>query len=229
MRCYTYYMPIPMYSEDSQRRLIDIWARSWAKQGWEPILLNEGDAKLHPNYEDFRRAIWGLPTEYGHEYESSCFLRWLAMAAQETDGGGGVLTDYDVVNYRFKPRPVNPEEMYFLSDQVNRITMGVVIGARKHYEFFCNLFANWTPDKHDWNASAGLFHCSDLSMVTRMFEDGTWDKPAWAKKLNNFQAIFGQEPKPNAWRTAPLVHYGYNMKHAGYWPKYSFIETLRPF
>lgn len=227
MRVYTYYTPIPLYSEDSQRRLIDVWARSWSKQGWEPIVLHEGDAKLHPNYTKFRRHVWNLPTEYGHEYEGACFLRWIAMAAQETDGGGGVLTDYDVINYGWKPRPVNPEEMYFLSDQENRISMGVVIGARKHYEYFCNVFANWVPDTHDWNRNAGLFHCSDLSMAVRMFEEGTWKKPSWAKKMGKIQALFGH--KPEAWRTSLLVHYGYDMFHAGHWPKCDWIEKLRPF
>lgn len=229
MRVYCYYVPIPLYTEESQRKLIDVWARSWSKQGWEPIVLNEGDAKLHPNYSKFKRHVWNLPTEYGHEYEGQCFLRWLAMAAQETDGGGGVLTDFDVINYGLKPAPVNPEEMYFLCDYEphNTISMGVVIGAREHYEFFCRLFADWVPDKHDWNSHAGLFHCSDLSMVTRMFEDKTWKKPAWATKVSNVQAIF--DVSRSQWNTAPLVHFGYNMFHAGYWPKHEHIERLRPF
>jgi len=233
MRVYTYYTPTPLYSEDSQRRLIDVWSRSWSRLGWEPIVLNEGDAMLHPQYERFKKYVWNLPTEYGHEYEGACFLRWLAMASQETDGGGGVMTDYDVINYKFTPKPdrvMDADKMYFLCDYepFNTISMGVVAGARHHYEWFCNLFMNWVPHpQHDWNKKAKLFHCSDLSMLVRMFESRTHEKPEWATKVSNVQAIF--EPSREHWKTAPLVHYGFQMHHAGYWPKADWIEKLRPF
>lgn len=230
MRVYTYYTPIGLYDRDSQERLIDIWARSWSKAGWEPIVLNEGDAMLSPHYDEFRKAVWKLPTEYGHEYETTCFLRWLAMSAQETGGGGGTMTDYDVINYGFPPIAPIKDEMLFFCDYAphDTISLGVVTGTRAHYSYFCDLFLNWVPHpQHDWNPKAKLLHCSDLSMLVRMFENKTHYKPEWAKKVSNVQAIYMKEH--DDWKTAPLVHYGYNMKRSGHWPKWAWIEKMRPF
>lgn len=226
MRVYTYYTPISLYPDDSQTKLIEVWARSWRKQGWEPIVLNEGDAMLHPLYSEFKQHISKLPTEYGHEYEGACFLRWLAMAAQETDGGGGMLTDYDYINYGFSPRAPGLLKMQiFCEPPPIEVTMGLVLAPRMAYEEFCKIVLSWKPSQADWNPNAKLYHCSDLSLLVRMFEHKNFVKPDWMEKVHGFSGLFPRE----SYKTAPLVHYGYEMKHAGLWPKYKHIEKLRPF
>jgi hypothetical protein len=227
MRVYTYYMPIGLYDEYSQRKLIEVWARSWSKFGWEPIVLNEGDAQQHPWYWDYKAHVWNLPTEYGHDYEGSCFLRWLAMAAQATDGGGGMMTDYDVINYGLSPMPPDPNKMkIFCEPPPIPVDMGAVLGTKKHYEEICKIHMGWKPHPiHDWNNSAKLLHCSDLSLMVRMFENGNFPKPEWLVKTFGYSGRF---PRPS-YKTARLVHYGYDMKLAGHWPKWTWIERLRPF
>lgn len=227
-RCYCYYEPVGMYDDHSQRALIDVWARSWRKQGWDPIVLNPGDAMQHPMWERFEANVSKLPSEYGPLYDKACFRRWLAMAAQ-TSGkhGGGLLLDYDVINYRMTPFEPEPDKMVLFCETRQSICMGCVMGTQAHYEFMSNLMANWKVGPEDWNDSTTYrgYHCSDLSMLVRMFDGKNWPKPEWLVKEPGVQGFFPRE----TFRTAPVVHYGFEMKAAGFFPKYQHIERLRPF
>ena len=229
MRVYTFYQVIDNYSEESQRKLLDVWARSWAKRGWEPIVLSIGDAMLHPQFKQFRRAIRKLPTEYGHQYEEPCFLRWLAMAVQETDGGGGMLTDYDAINYSFEPVAPDPAAMkvYCGFPPNDTVICGAINATRGQYQHFCDLFMNWKPDQHDFVQSSTYrgYHCSDLSLLVRMFEDKTFPKPEWCYKIRGVHEVW--HPDREAWKQAPIVHYGYQFIQAGYNPKYLYVEQAR--
>ena len=229
MRCYCYYMPVGLYDEESQRKLIDVWERSWRKSGYEPIVLNEGDAKQHPMYDKFNENVSKLPSEYGPNYDRACFMRWLAMAAQ-TDGkyGGGLMLDYDVISYGFPVIEPDPDKMKIYCEHPPvPIDMGAVLGTREQYEAMASIYANWTPDQGDWNKSKTYngYHCSDLSLLVRMFEHKNYPKPPWLVKEFGYSGRF---PRPS-YKTAQIVHYGYDMKLAGHWPKWQHIERLRPF
>lgn len=219
MNVFTYYSPIPsLYDEDSQRQLIDVWARSWRKQGWNPVVLDESHASLHPRYAFFKELFWSLPTTYGHDYCGACFLRWLAVCAM----GGGMMVDYDVINYSFSPRPPEPSKFVIYCDNPS-IFMGAVNGVEQHYLDFCELFAAWKPDEHDWVGHAGQHHCDDLTYLLRL-QNGFSPRPDW----------FVKEPGCSLWdnlsfRTAPLVHYGFELKARGFFPKWKWVEKLRPF
>jgi hypothetical protein len=229
MRVYTYYTPISLYDEDSQRRLIDVWARSWSKQGWEPIVLNEGDCVYHPLYEEYKRRVFSLPTEYGNEYDGQCFMRWLAMANQLSGPeGGGMMTDYDVINYGLKPISPEPDKMQiFCENPPVPVDMGAVLGPRKLYDWMAKIYLGWKPDAGDWNDSSTYhgYHCSDLSLIVRMFEHKNFPKPNWLEKRFGHFCRFPHE----CYKTADLVHYGYDMKPAGFWPKWAHIEKVRAF
>lgn len=219
---FTYFMPVPgLYSTDSQYRLIDVWRRSWAKAGWNPRVLDESFVKGHPRYNFFKSRYWALPTEYGNEYCGACFFRWLAVAM----AGGGMLTDYDVINYGFEPRdPEEREMIIYCDDPPPTIFMGAVLGTANQFETMAQIFADWNPDKFDWNDHAKLMHCDDLSMLVRMFETKTYPKPEWLVKKPGC-GLYDFSP----WKTSKLVHYGYAMHAAGLWPKHAHIENLRPF
>lgn len=224
MNVYTYYMPVPgLWSEDSQRKLIDVWARSWKKQGWNPVVMDESYASRHPRFREFKQKFWTLPTEYGHDYEGACFMRYAAMSTV----GGGMMVDYDVINYYFPPCEPDPKRMLFYSDQSQGQTesTGATLAPYELYEGICQMFMEWIPDKRDWNPNAKppQFHCSDLTFVNQCF-NGSRLKPDWMQKLPGC-AVF---PEPT-WKTSPMVHYCYSMHAAGYWPKHEHIEKIRPF
>lgn len=219
---FTYFMPVPgLCSEESQHKLIDVWRRSWRKAGWNPVVLDESTPRRHPRYDFYKSRYWALPTEYGHDYCGACFFRWLAMAVV----GGGMLTDYDVINYGFESRDPDRREMIVYCDEPPpTIFMGAVLGTAQQFEKMAQIFADWGPDNFDWNNHAKLMHCDDLSMLVRMFETKTYLKPKWlVKKPGCGLYDFGP------WKTSKLVHYGYAMHSAGLWPKHEHIENLRPF
>ncbi len=223
----TYYTPVPgLWSEDSQWKLIDVWRRSWTKAGWETVVMMPSDVMTHSRYPFFKEQFEAKPTEYGVEYTSACFLRWLAASHYGTLRGIDVmLVDYDVINYGFEPQDVRPEEMTIFCDEPPAsVFMGAVLGKPQHFLDMAELFVAAKPDQHDWNTHAQLFHQDDLSLLTRMFESQTLAKPEWLVKRPGC-ALFDY----SAWRTSKLVHFGFAMKQLGYWPKHEHIERLRRF
>jgi len=226
-KVYTYYTPVPgLWSEDSQRKLIEVWSRSWRKQGWVPIVLDESHAKKHPRYKEFKERFWSdetHPTEYGHDYEGACFMRYAAVAAM----GGGMMVDYDVINYSFRPVRPDPRKFFLFDESMNSqaIATGTTLGPAALYEGLAQIFFDWKLTQHDWNPNAKppMYHISDLTCTMQMF-DGRVAKPAWLE-LKPGCSIF---PHPS-WKFAPLVHYCYAMHAAGYWPKHEHIEKIRPF
>lgn len=220
---YTYYVPLnqmpDLWSPSSQRLLIDVWRRSWAKQGWNPVVLNETHARRHPRFTEFKKKFWELPTEYGHNYEGPCFMRWAAAAAV----GGGLLVDYDVINYSFPPQDPDPHQMRILCDTTHCLFMGAALGTRQRFEDMCQLFFDWTPDQRDWNPNATppMYHCSDLEFLHQTLEKKTRVCPVWLKKVDGCTLY----PKISG----SMVHYGYAMKLDGRWPKHQWIEKVRAF
>lgn len=96
---YTFYERVD-FNNDSEGNnhadILKVWADSWTELGWEPRILTLDDAKKHPRYEDYDRALRGLPLDgYSGKngaYNRLCFLRWLAMGTV-----GGFFSDFDTV------------------------------------------------------------------------------------------------------------------------------------
>jgi hypothetical protein len=223
----TYYVPVEgLWSVESQRALIEVWSRSWEKAGWTATVLTEADVASHPRFAFFKEHFDAKPTEYGVQYTSACFMRWLAAAHYGSLRSDGImLVDYDVVNYGFEPQELRPNEMTIFCDEPPAtVFMGAVLGRPQHFLDMAELFAAAKPGEHDWNTHAKLFHQDDLHLLMRMFENKTLDKPEWLVKLPGC-ALFDYQ----SWRTSKLVHFGYACKQLGYWPKHEFIEKLRRF
>lgn len=219
---FTYYSHVPgLYDEASQRALIDVWARSWKKAGWNPIVLSEKILRNNPPYPAFKKKILSHEYEYGADYTLSCALRWLAVAHM----GGGMLVDYDVINYGFEPRtPPKDRMIIFCDDPPASVFMGAVLGTREHFEKMVDIFSTWVIKPEDTGAQANWWYYNDLMMLERLFHTTHHNKPAWFVKENGC-ALFPYD----SWKTSRLVHYGYAMKEAGHWPKHLHIERIRPF
>jgi hypothetical protein len=227
----TYYTHVPgLWSDQSQQALIDVWKRSWAKAGWEPVVISEETLKTHPRYEFFRENFYAKPTEYPIVYTAACFLRWFGAHIIAANANEPVLlSDYDCINYGFEPRPPEPGFMEILCDEPPAsVFMGTVLGSAQHFLDMAELFCAWTPDALDFNHKANCLHQDDLSMLVRVFHPPPGDtarpKPDWLVKRLGC-ALYDY----SAWRTAKIVHYGFQMHQNGLWPKYKYIEAIRPF
>lgn len=232
MKVFTYFEPVPQLWEPStQLRLIEIWKRSWAKHGWTPVVLNEESARRHPRYAEFKKKFWELPTEYGHDYEGACFMRYAATAIQKQPMS--MLTDYDVLNYGFTPehalaeqRKYRSHQLIFMSDdKIGSVATGAALGPWELFEGISHIFANWTPEEKDRNINSKTYnglHCSDLTCVILMLR-GVVPNPGWIHRSHG-SVVWPHE----GWETSPMVHYGYELHQAGLWPKCDVVEGLRP-
>lgn len=222
-----YYVQVPgLWSDDSQRALIELWRKSWRKYGWTATVLTEADVRTHPRFDFFNEHFRAKPTEYGVEYTTAAFMRWLAAAHYAAPRSGWVfLSDYDVMNHGLEPVEVEEGKMKVHCDEPPAsVFMGAVLGCAQHFLDIAELFAAWAPDELDFNYRANCFHQDDLSMLARMFETKTRPKPEWFVKVPGC-ALFDY----SSWRTSKLVHYAYAMKQLGYWPKCDFVGKLRAF
>lgn len=79
--------------------IVALWSESWHKHGWEPQVLSlkdVGQGRARTRLEEKTKEISGLNRL---PYNMMCNLRWLAWARN----GGGILVDYDIFNYGFRP------------------------------------------------------------------------------------------------------------------------------
>jgi hypothetical protein len=222
-KVFTYYVDVPgLWSPASQWALIDVWKRSWAKAGWDPIVVIQKDVETHPRFPFFWEHFMAKPTEWGPIYTTACFIRWLAMAHL----GGGMLVDYDVINYGFTPREYDPEQMViFCDDPPGGVFMGAILGSAQHYLDVSEIWAaTKASNPEDWNPTINQLHQDDLSLLVRMFIAQNLKKPDWLV-VKPGCALFDYP----TWTTSKLVHYGYAMRSKGYWPKHEHIEKIRPF
>ena len=83
---FTFYEPVSYLKEEDPEDLLHIWKKFWSESGWEPVILNEFDAKRHPSYKPYSEILEkGQFKRDQDKYNYFCFIRWIAAAAS---GGG---------------------------------------------------------------------------------------------------------------------------------------------
>lgn len=77
MKVYTYYNYVDCLKDPE---LISLWEKSWKRDGWEPVILTEEDAKnADPEmYARFNRSPL-LESRNPPEYTRAAMLRWIPM------------------------------------------------------------------------------------------------------------------------------------------------------
>ena len=93
---HTYYEPVPDIDQGIQQNEIAVWRDSWERWGWECKVLGRADVVITP---DELARLQRLPSVNPPGYDLACYLRWFAMRAL----GGGLMSDYDVVNVGMRP------------------------------------------------------------------------------------------------------------------------------
>lgn len=184
MNVYTYFLHI----NDAALPVIALWKESWSAHGWNPVVLGPDDFKKFPKANDYHSAISKLPTINTPDYEHSCYHRWAAMAAI----GGGLLVDYDVYNFGFKPSDL-PE----IQDSIlilDRNAPCVVFGSATAFEAACSVFASYQPV--DCDTISGRPHTSDMHICNKLCGGETFRRK-----------VICEEYRDTGWDAAPLVHF----------------------
>ena len=94
--------------------MLALWTSSWEAAGFDTRVLKLADAMRHPDYDAMRTnlSVLGSAGILGSniEYDSYCFLRYLAMGAV----GGGWMSDYDALPLVIPPSLMhNPNDGIF--------------------------------------------------------------------------------------------------------------------
>mmetsp|Transcript_10670 Transcript_10670/g.13502 ORF Transcript_10670/g.13502 Transcript_10670/m.13502 type:complete len:329 (-) Transcript_10670:142-1128(-) len=93
---YTFFEGVPGgccgADEEGHQELLNSWSSAWKSNGWETRLLTVEDAKLHDDFDKLIEIMNSYSTPVT-EYNTRCFYRWLAMAANPN---GGWMSDYDL-------------------------------------------------------------------------------------------------------------------------------------
>ena len=149
-KVYTFYEPIDKW--DSSKLLLDLWLENWSSKGFEPIVLNESDAKSHPYYTEYDKLIRSnyekisgrnIMTSWSH-YIYYCFIRHLAFANKMTDEIS-IAMDYDIYNINYKHEILSTDKITFFNGQ-----NPCCISGNKHlFLDLCLLMSKFTEANKD--------------------------------------------------------------------------------
>lgn len=184
MNVYTYFLHI----NDAALPVIALWKESWSAHGWNPVVLGPDDFKKYHSAEEYHKSISALPTINMPEYEHSCYHRWAVMQAV----GGGLLVDYDVMNYGFKPADLPETGSGIL--MLDRNSPSVVLGTAEAFQNACDAFQNYSITDQD-NIN-GRPHTSDMHIANKLCGGSVFKRKVVCEEYRDF-----------GWDSAPLVHF----------------------
>lgn len=64
VKVFTYYVPIKGKPQDDEIALIEVWKKSWALRGWNPVVLGEEHVPDDPEARKLKRAFKKQPTRF---------------------------------------------------------------------------------------------------------------------------------------------------------------------
>lgn len=210
-KIFTYYEPVEELDRHDELDLIELWKQRWSAEGWQTEVLNESAAKAHPFYDFYAGRVSKLKSVNPGRYDYHCFMRWLAMAGQS--GGMVVMSDYDVMPYRFSPVENIGAELCFYQKHVPSLVSG-------HPHGFLAMaieFSSYVMQPSD--TENGRPHISDMHIVLKLMEA--------MPRLHQVLHVVRNYTE-DGWKSAPAVHYSNNsMRPSGLTPRAKHIPTLR--
>lgn len=108
MKIYTYYEDVGF---NYQTELIEVWKKSWSRQGFVPVVLSRVDAQKSHLYEEYYSFIQRIHKNISDKIlpeNSYCLAAHLEIAAFTTieKQEPSYISDYDLINkdFHFKPK-----------------------------------------------------------------------------------------------------------------------------
>jgi hypothetical protein len=160
MNIYTFYEPINNSTFSDNKKILEVWKKSWSYYGWNPIVLTLEDCKKHSFYEKYREKCESFPTVNDKNYEILCYLRWLAMANL-----GGWHCDFDVINYGFEPIDYKEKIVSCTHWSLGASTVHL---PKNGYENLINLIYNYEVSEKDINTEFKRHHVSDMTILNNL-------------------------------------------------------------
>jgi hypothetical protein len=122
---HTFWEPVPTLRNGEKgtgitlgadQEMLLLWKQAWEDIGWDTRIISTEDAKNHPQFLEFYTLLQNVPLwgsqhkGVNRQYNQWCYIRWLAMAAIDSDGGW--MSDYDVIPIRRIDHSFGPFKTY---------------------------------------------------------------------------------------------------------------------
>jgi hypothetical protein len=202
MKVFCFLGPVDGKSRTEELALIELWGRSWSAQGWEPVVLTPDSLAKDRETKRMLRKFSRLPSINKRNLDMWCYARWLAVAQQ----GGGVMSDYDVINYGFLPR-----ESGALSCHCGFVPC-LMSGTAEEFLRAVGWFDRMKPAPL---LSFKKTHASDMLVLKDRREE----------IIRSGECVnFGED----GWESAPAVHFSnFSMKPKNLVPRHEWIPRIR--
>ena len=223
MKIYSYFAAVPELSLYDETKLALLWRERWSAAGFEPFILSEWHAQLHPDFAAVNEAVSKLPSVNPVNYERACWLRWVALAAagagfmvNMTNGAvGGLMSDLDVMPYSIKPLKdlfPSPGKLIMYQERAPSLVYADAETCARLFKHFGDLTLGNRPQ-------GDRPHFSDQYLIEDLAAAGA----DWIEKRN---LVLGYGDA--GWETAAAVHYSNgSMTPAGKTPRWKHIPLLR--
>jgi hypothetical protein len=169
MRIYTYYEDINF---KFQNQLIELWQRSWHKQGFTPIILHREDAKKSPLYQeyyDFVQSVHESSVGQTLTEKEYCLAAQLEIVAFHTIKTPAYISDYDMINNGFEIGEQLESMVHWRNDACSCFASGDTLGWYKYIKFLMQnkrCIVDWCKKTHQ-NSSRIYFHDQDFLVAIR--------------------------------------------------------------
>lgn len=180
---YAYYVE---FGNRQEPPLIDFWIERWKREGWNPVILGDGDSQRDTRYNELSDKVDTFPMLPGQaKFGKANFMRWLAFSHIH-----GVVTDYDVFPLRTFP----PADFggFVCGDDCGG--PGFIVGTGKDFSGVVETILSYNPQPDD--TANGVAHVCDMRLL---------HKTAWRyDRLIHNITCYGV----TGWESRPLVHFG---------------------
>jgi len=160
MKVYTYFEKIPGINAGEQAEQLAVWSNSWRMAGWSPVVLSDEIARIL--YVEMSR-LQSLPSINPKGYDLACMKRWFALRAI----GGGLMTDYDVVNLGFTPSMLPSTQAGLPMCLCNYWVPAVVFTYPAGCVKLCQTLVDYVPQ-------IGENHVSDMTIFQKVNPGTYW-------------------------------------------------------
>lgn len=193
---YTFFSPVPELNAAEHLRQVDIWKNSWRSRGFKPVVLNLDTAMRHPDFQKLNAIFEKFPTVNAKKYELYCYIRWLALEVV----GGGMTSDYDVINNGFTPDYMEEFKadkdritVFQASSDLSCITPAAVYAPVPALKKFISAMAEYKVDETDKEGEAK--HISDQNILRKHSKDD------WVSIQ-----LLCKEYGEDGWKDVPMTH-----------------------
>lgn len=208
MKVYTNDQPA-IDKDGRQAKLIHLWAESWVKNGWVPVVLHADQAMAHPFYHEITWSEYLRRTVNNWEYMKAVYCKWMNMALLPE---GGVYSDPDVINYSLSPNacPDLTENGVIMCTQM---MPSLLCGTKLFYELVSRTLRN-----------VSVLRTCGQNCVMDDLSDMNIFRDYWSRRVK--QICWAKNYREPGWELAPCVHY--HMSVTGQVDRADLIQKVRP-